>query len=583
MIDLNFKTLTDVANSLNLTIREPRNSCSDMFVEVQADRLLNVIKRLKRDYKVSHLSTIIAEDKIDNYKLLYPFSIRLPEEKIGNFILDVNIGKNEPKIDSIVSEIPGASLYEREVFDLMGIHFINHPNLKRILTPDTLPKDIFPLRKNISSEEIRNGIENTRKERQAEERLKEYIRSEQLEYISEKSDYAITIGPQHPALEEPIRFVFHVEGETVKSIELRLGFNHRGIEKAFESRTWIQNLYLAERICGICSNAHQLCYVQAVEKCAQVIDEIPERALYIRTVLAELERIHSHLLWYGVLAHNAGFDTMFQYTWRDREIIMDILELISGNRVNYSMHTIGGVRRDISPEQVVKIIPKLKKFRKRVILHQRMMMNEKSFVVRQKGIAPLSRDEALRFCAVGPSARASGVNVDIRKNDPYAAYNQLSFDVPVRTEGDIFSGLLNRLDETLIAIDLVIKTLETLPRSELKIKVTRKIPQGEGISRVEAPRGEDIHFVQSNGTRKPDRFKVRAPTLANMPSLLHRLIGVQVADIPPVFRVIDPCIGCLDRVTFIDLKKEKTLQMSGAKLISRGNRAYRLGTKVLDF
>ncbi|PWI47426.1 hydrogenase 3 large subunit [Candidatus Heimdallarchaeota archaeon B3_Heim] len=576
------ETLVEVATSLNLTIRELRNYPSDCYVNVQAERLIEIIKILKKKYDVSHLSTIVVQDIDEDYKLLYPFSVHLPEEKIGNFILDVKISKCDPKINSIVPEIPGAFLYEQEVFDMMGIHFENHPNLKRILTPDTLPKDLFPLRKNISSKEIRDGLKNARKNKEAEEKLKEYIRSEQFEYISEKSDYAISVGPQHPALEEPIRFIFHVEGETVKNVELRLGFNHRGIEKAFESRTWLQNLYLAERICGICSDSHQLCYVQAVEKCNEISDEIPERALYIRTILAELERIHSHLLWYGVLAHNAGFDTMFQYTWRDREIVMDILERISGNRVNYAMHTIGGVRRDISPEQVLKIIPKLKELRKRVIDHQKMMMNEKSFIIRQEGIAILTKAEALRFCAVGPNARSSGIDVDIRRNDPYAAYNQLSFDIPIRTEGDIFSGLIIRLEETLTAIDLAVEALETLPQGKLNIKVPRKIPQGEGMSRVEAPRGEDIHYVQSNGTNKPERFKVRAPTLANIPSLLHRLIGVQVADIPPVIRVIDPCIGCMDRVTFIDLKKELRLNMSGAHLISRANRAYRLGTKILN-
>jgi len=583
MIKSGFQTLDEIATSLDLKIREPTDHPLDLYVTIPPNRLIEVIKELKAKYNVSHLSTIIVQDLQDEYKLLYPFSINLSGGKMGKLIIDSRVDANEPKIDSIVKEIPGAIYYEREVYDMMGIQFKNHPDLKRILTPDSLPRDIYPLRKNITSEEIRRRLAESRKEREAEEKLKEYIRREQLEYISEKSDYAIAIGPQHPSLEEPIRFIFQVEGETVKDVELRLGFNHRGLEKAFESRTYAKNLYLAERICGICSDAHQLCYVQAVEKCAKITNDIPERAQYIRTILAELERIHSHLLWYGVLAHNTGFDTIFQFTWRDREIIMDILEEISGNRVNYAMHAIGGVRRDISTEQVAKIIPKLKKLRKRIVEHQKMMMKETSFVVRQKGIAPLTREEALSFCAVGPNARSCGINVDIRRDDPYAAYDQFSLDVPIVTEGDIYSGLVIRLEESLAALDLAVEVLKTLPQGELRIKSPRRIPEGEGISRVEAPRGENIHFVQSNGTTKPERIKVRAPTLANMPSLKKRLIGIQVADIPPVVRVIDPCIGCMDRVTFVDSKKGKTMELSGEHLISRGNRAYRLGTRVLDF
>jgi len=494
MIKSGFQTLDEIATSLDLKIREPTDHPLDLYVTIPPNRLIEVIKELKAKYNVSHLSTIIVQDLQDEYKLLYPFSINLSGGKMGKLIIDSRVDANEPKIDSIVKEIPGAIYYEREVYDMMGIQFKNHPDLKRILTPDSLPRDIYPLRKNITSEEIRRRLAESRKEREAEEKLKEYIRREQLEYISEKSDYAIAIGPQHPSLEEPIRFIFQVEGETVKDVELRLGFNHRGLEKAFESRTYAKNLYLAERICGICSDAHQLCYVQAVEKCAKITNDIPERAQYIRTILAELERIHSHLLWYGVLAHNTGFDTIFQFTWRDREIIMDILEEISGNRVNYAMHAIGGVRRDISTEQVAKIIPKLKKLRKRIVEHQKMMMKETSFVVRQKGIAPLTREEALSFCAVGPNARSCGINVDIRRDDPYAAYDQFSLDVPIVTEGDIYSGLVIRLEESLAALDLAVEVLKTLPQGELRIKSPRRIPEGEGISRVEAPRGENIHL-----------------------------------------------------------------------------------------
>ncbi|MFX1284922.1 MAG: NADH-quinone oxidoreductase subunit C [Promethearchaeota archaeon] len=584
MEEIKPETLEDVVKNLNLSVRESSGFPLDLYVTVQPESLIKVIKQLKEKYNVTHLLTIITQDQTDSYNLLYPFSINLRNQKSGKLILDLKLDKNDPKISSIVTEIPGAILYEREVYDMMGITFLNHPGLQRLLTPDSLPNYIYPLRKDITFTEIRERLAESRKEREAEKELKEYIKREYVDFTSERSDYSISVGPQHPSLEEPIRFIFHVKGETVKAIDLRLGFSHRGIEKAFESRTWMQNLYLAERICGICSDAHQLCYVQAVEKCAELTEVIPERAQYIRVIMAELERIHSHLLWYGILAHDTGFDTMFQYTWRDREIVMDILEEISGNRVNYAMHTIGGVRRDIDSEVTkVKIIPKLKNLRKRVEKHKKMIIQQRSFISRLKGIAILTRKDAARFCVVGPTARASGINIDVRKNDPYGAYDQLSFNIPLLTEGDILSGLINRLDESLISIDLVIDALKALPPGNLTIKVPRQIPVGEGMSCVEAPRGENVHYIRSNGKNNPERHKVRAPTLANMPSLVYRLIGVQVADIPPVIRVIDPCIGCMDRVTFIDSGKGKKLDLSGNHLISRANRAYRLGTKILDF
>ncbi|MHA1214431.1 MAG: hydrogenase large subunit [Candidatus Hodarchaeales archaeon] len=403
--------------------------------------------------------------------------------------------------------------------------------------------------------------------------------------IPETSDYAISVGPQHPTHKEPIRFIFQVKGETVEEVDLRIGFNHRGIEKAFEQRTWNQNLYLAARLCGICSAAHQFAYAQAAERCAKVYDDIPKRAQYIRVVIQELERIQSHMLWYGVLAHDTGYDTMFHLTWRDREIVNDILELISGNRVNYAMWTIGGVRRDITKDQVAKVVPMLKELRKKCEYHRDVMMSEKSFIARQKDVAILSTADAKRFCAVGPTVRASNVNYDVRKQDPYCAYDEFDFEVPLWETGDILGGLSTRLDETLISVDITLQALENLPGNpgDIKIKVPKRIAPNEGIQRVEAPRGEDIHYVRSNGTDKPDRHKIRAPTFQNLPSLVHRLKGVQVADIPPVIRVIDPCIGCCERVTFINVKNNKKIELTGNHLNARANRAYRLGTKVLDF
>ena len=223
------------------------------------------------------------------------------------------------------------------------------------------------------------------------------------------SEIKIPIGPQHPALHEPESFNLILEGETIVDTEVKLGYNHRGIEKACESRNYIQDIYLIERVCGICSHSHSTCFVQAVEEIAGV--EVPLRAQYIRTIIGELERVHSHLLWLGCAGHEVGFDTLFMYAWRDREAVLDILALISGNRVNYGINTLGGVRRDIDKEESRKIIETLKHLTERTEYYIKVATNEPTFTGRLSGVGKLSKEKALELGAVGPIARGSGVEV----------------------------------------------------------------------------------------------------------------------------------------------------------------------------
>lgn len=363
----------------------------------------------------------------------------------------------------------------------------------------------------------------------------------------------IIIGPQHPALKEPERFVLEVEGEQVVRATPRIGYVHRGIEKAMENRTYIQNLYLTERICGICSHAHTTCYVQAVEDLLGI--EAPPRAKYIRTVIAELERIHSHLLWLGIVAHEIGFDTFFMYVWRDREIIMDLLEEISGNRVNYAMNTIGGVRRDLNEEKILKILKGLEIIEGKTVKYVKMIQKEHTIHKRTVGVGYLSKVEAVKYNAVGPLARASGVKIDVRKDDPYLAYDELSFNVVTRVEGDCFSRIMVRIEEILESINIIREALSKLPSGDIRVRARLVIPPCEAVSRVEAPRGELIHYARSNGTDKPERYKIRAPTLANLTALCKMLSGVYLADVPVILAGIDPCFSCMDRMQIIDCQK----------------------------
>jgi membrane-bound hydrogenase subunit alpha len=369
--------------------------------------------------------------------------------------------------------------------------------------------------------------------------------------------FIIPIGPQHPALKEPESFYFTVDGETVIDVEPRIGYNHRGIEKAMEVRNYIQNLYITERVCGICSNAHQTAYTGSVEEAGGI--EIPERAKYIRVFMQELERLHSHLLWLGVAAHEIGFDTLFYYVWRDRELVMDLLEEISGNRVNYAMPTIGGVRRDLSPSNFHKWRKMINTVQERTEYYIKVASTEQTILDRAVGVGYLGRSDMIKLSGIGPNARCSGVPCDIRKLNPYLVYDQLDFEHIVVDNGDVLGQVLVRALEVIESCKLIRQVMDEIPEGEIRTKFgpLNKIPEGEASYLVEAQRGELIHYTISDGKNMPFRHKIRAPTLGNILSLVERLKGGYIADIPIVLAGIDPCFSCTDRMVFYDEGKDK--------------------------
>ena len=392
--------------------------------------------------------------------------------------------------------------------------------------------------------------------------------------------FKIPIGPQHPSLKEPESFSIALKGEKILGVEIRLGYNHRGIEKACEERTYVQDVYLVERVCGICSHAHSTCFVQAVEEIAGLA--VPKRALYIRTLIGELERMHSHLLWLGVAGHEVGFDTLLMYTWRDREVVMDVLAELTGNRVNYGMNTIGGVRRDITPEQVKMVLKAIDTLEERTKYYIDVASKETTLIKRLLGVGVLSHEDALMLDAVGPTGRASNVNRDVRRDDPYAAYSEVSFNVITDDHNDIYGRTLVRVKELMESYKIARQILKNLPEGPLTVKAPRKIPAGEATSRYEAPRGEDMHYVKANGTEKPERVKMRAPTLANVQAVKHMLKDRFLADVPIVIAAIDPCFSCTDRLISInDLDRAKNEIMTWEGLRDYSIKWYK--EKGIDF
>lgn len=363
----------------------------------------------------------------------------------------------------------------------------------------------------------------------------------------------IPVGPQHPALKEPASFLLSLDGERVVGATVNLGYNHRGIEKACEQRSFIQDIYLLERICGICSHSHSTTFVQAIEEIAGI--RITRRTALIRTLIAELERIHSHLLWLGVAGHEVGFDTLFMYSWRDRELVMELLQSLTGNRVNYGINTIGGVRRDISREESDQILKTVNALEERTKYYTRIATEESTLIARFSGVGVLSGEDALKYGATGPVARASGVARDTRKDDPYAAYGDIPFNIVTDTHSDVFGRAVVRILELMESYRIIRHVLSCLPDEPISVKAPRTIPAGEVLSRYEAPRGENTHYVKTNGTDNPERVKVRAPTLANAASVAHMLRGGYLADVPIVIAAIDPCFSCTDRmIQTIDVK-----------------------------
>lgn len=364
----------------------------------------------------------------------------------------------------------------------------------------------------------------------------------------------IPIGPYHPLQEEPEFFTLTVEGEKVVDIDVKVGYNHRGIEKLSEMKTFDQSTFLVERICGICSTSHPFAFVRAVEDIIQM--EVPERAKFIRTIIAEGERIHSHLLWFGLAGHFLGYNTVYMWVWKLREEILDVMEILSGNRNNYAMFKPGGVRRDIKSEDIPMCIKKIDSIVPTLEMLKKAVIDDPVIHARTKGIGILSKEDSINYCALGPTSRASGVARDVRKDSPYGVYDRMQWDMIVTQNGDVFDKVVVRILEVLESIKIMKWCLRNLPKGEIDANI-KDIPPGEGIGYVEAPRGEVFHYVRSDGTNRPVRHKVRAPTFMNLPTYKATVVGETISDATIILAAIDPCYCCTERMAVRNHKGKK--------------------------
>ncbi|MDF2906123.1 MAG: NADH-ubiquinone oxidoreductase chain 49kDa [Herbinix sp.] len=353
----------------------------------------------------------------------------------------------------------------------------------------------------------------------------------------------IPFGPQHPVLPEPIHLDLVLEDERVVEAIPQIGYIHRGLEKLVEKKDFQQYTYVAERICGICSFMHGMGYCMTIESIMEV--EIPERAKFLRTIWAELSRMHSHILWLGLLADAFGFESLFMQSWKIRERILDIFEETTGGRIIFSVCDIGGVRKDITNDVLKKIVGILTQVDKELKDITEVFLHDTSVKSRTKGVGVLSKQAAFDLGAVGPMARASGIDMDMRTQG-YAAYGKLNFTPITDTKGDCYARTKVRIKEIFQSIDLIKQCIELIPEGEIKVKVTGN-PNGEYFTRIEQPRGEVVYYAKGNGSKFLDRMRVRTPTFANVPALLETLKNCQLADVPILILTIDPCISCTER------------------------------------
>lgn len=354
----------------------------------------------------------------------------------------------------------------------------------------------------------------------------------------------IPFGPQHPVLPEPVHLDLVIEDETVIEAIPSIGFIHRGLEKLVETRDYNQMAYVIERICGICSFGHGWGYCAAVEGAMKV--EVPERAEYLRTILEELSRLHSHLLWLGLLADGFGFESLFMHCWRIRETILDILEKTTGGRVIFSICKVGGMRKDIDNDTLNEIVDIINGLKGEIEEITRVFIEDTSVKNRMCGVGVLSKEDAEELCAVGPVARGSGIVQDMRMTEGHGVYDKLDFKPVIEEAGDCYARCKVRIGEIFQSIDLITKAVAMIPDGSVSVSVKGNV-DGEFITRIEQPRGEAFYYAKGAGSKFLKRMRVRTPTNMNIPALVKTLQGCDLADVPILILTIDPCISCTER------------------------------------
>ena len=491
------------------------------------------------------LPNMVANDERPingNYALYYLLSME--ESDPGFVTVRAEVDPQSMEYPSVTPRVPACVWSEREAFDLFGLRAQGLPDERRLVLPDDWPADLYPLRKDSMDYRKRpapvTDVENY-----------SFLYEGRAEEVTE-----VPMGPLHITSDEPGHFRLFVEGEEIIDADYRLFYVHRGMEKVAESRlNYDAVTFLADRICGICGNAHSVAYAEAVEH-AQGI-EVPVRGQYIRAILLEVERLHSHLLNLGLVCHYCGFDTGFQHFFRVREKTMDLAVLLTGARKTYGLNLIGGVRRDILDAQKVATIKYVREIRNEVEALVDMLVSTANFESRTAGVGRLDPAVARDYSPVGPCVRGSGIARDVRFDHPFDGYKYLSGMKARSHDGcDVQSRTLVRVEEFMDSLTMIEQLLDGAPAGPVLTEDWRYTPHKFALGYTEAPRGEDMHWAQVGDNQKCYRWRAKAATYSNWPILRYMFRGNTVADAAIIVGSMDPCYSCTDRVTVVDVKKK---------------------------
>ncbi|MCZ6580402.1 MAG: NADH dehydrogenase (quinone) subunit D [Nitrospirae bacterium] len=578
------ETLQSKFPSTMVSVREDQMR-GDLSVQVSAEGLSEVAQFLHDDPGLAfdHITDICSADypdDLERFEVIYHF-LSLPT---GTRIrVKARVPEENPSIASVSHIWKGANFLEREVFDLMGIRFEGHPDLRRILLPEDFDEG-YPLRKDFPAEgkgwrsnfdflpKLDEPVSAWNEADIPEDQRHVFMAGDSPESSKRTTELLLNMGPQHPATHGVLRVVLELDGERVAKATPDLGYLHRGVEKLAEGLTYMQILPHTDRLDYVCAMTNNYAYVRAVEKLIGMT--VPERAEYIRTIVAEMQRILGHLFWLGTQALDIGAMTVFFWTFREREVLLDLFEKLCGARLTYNYYRIGGVDSDFTPEIIEGLKGFLKSFPQHIHEYDVLLQRNRIWVARTKGVAVISGEDAINFGLTGPVLRGSGVAYDVRKLEPYGAYDKVDWEVPIGKDGDTYDRYWIRIEEMHQSARIIQQCLDQLPDGPVigdnpqvipppKPQVMRdmeslihhfilfthgfKPPKGETYCATEVPKGELGFFLISDGGPRPYRMKIRSPSFVHMGAFDHMARGYLIADIVTIFGTYDIVMGECDR------------------------------------
>ena len=547
------------ALSTRVKVLEVTRQCEDQVTAlVELNDLPEAVRFLYYDMG-GYLTTMIPNDERSinkHYALYYALSMEggkmfegdeIAQDEKCFITIKTLISPDSLVYPSVTPLVPACVWYEREAYDMFGLVAEGLPDKRRLVLSDDWPDNLFPLRKDGMDYRYRPD-------------MKDHYMEPEYEFLRPQGSGIIDVplGPLHITADEPGHFRLFCDGDTIIDADYRLFYQHRGMEKLAENRmNYDQMGYLAERVCGICGYAHAIACIEAAEKAINL--EIPARAQAIRVICSEIERLHSHLLNIGLACEVTGNYNAFMHIFRIREYSMKLAELVTGGRKTYGNVVMGGLRRDITGVEIKESLKILHIIETQVDEVWDAVMDDKRQMSRWKGVGILDKQVARDFSPVGPNIRGSAIKRDTRYDHPYDFFKQVKFDVAVVEGGDVFAREMVRYMELKSSVSIIRQCFELMPQTAIIVDPKFHVkPENYALAYVEAPRGENVHWIMQGSAQKVFRWRCRAATYNNWPSLRFQFRGNTIADAALIVCSLDPCYSCTERVTVVDIKSKKS-------------------------